>query len=292
MKPIALRRWTGGLLLLASAGVSAAPTPLADRLLAIDEDARAVPLAERVQRLQAAYQADPLASMLAESCQAVPAERVEDAFAATQLVNFYAPDAQRLDQMQCLLPRLRGQGDAEKARADELHRALIAQRRFAQANALRADAGLDAKVLPEITGDMVAARQVLVLSDADHAVRRTLPQQGWQVVALVHPYCGFSQRALAAITTDPAFAGLRPHLQLVVPNDQSWPSQQMLDWNRAHPDLPMQPLQPGPAWTALRTGQTPTFHLLKDGELTTTALGWENDGQALRALQALMEAPR
>ncbi len=292
MKSTALRRWIGGLLLLASAGVSAAPTPLADRLLAIDEDARAMPLAERVQRLQAAYQADPLASMLAEGCQTVPAERVEDAFAATQLVNFYAPDAQRLDQMQCLLPRLQGQGDAMKARADELHRALIAQRRFAQANALRADAGLDAKVLPGITGDTVAARQVLVLSDAEHAVRRTLPQQGWQVVALVHPYCGFSQRALAAITTDPAFAGLRPHLQLVVPNDQSWPIQQMLDWNRAHPDLPMQPLQPGPAWTALRTGQTPTFHLLKDGALMTTALGWENDGQALRALQALMEAPR
>ncbi len=292
MKSTALHRWMGGLLLLASAGVSAAPTPLADRLQAIDEDARAMPLAERVQRLQVAYQADPLASMLAEGCQAVPAERVEDAFAATQLVNFYAPDAQRLDQMQCLLPRLRGQGDAAKARADELHRALIAQRRFAQANALRADAGLDAKVLPGITGDTVAARQVLVLSDADHAVRRTLPQQGWQIVALVHPYCGFSQRALAAITTDPAFAGLRPHLQLVVPNDQNWPIQQMLDWNRAHPDLPMQPLQPGPAWTALRTGQTPTFHLLKDGALMTTALGWENDGQALRALQALMEAPR
>ncbi|HYQ22665.1 hypothetical protein [Stenotrophomonas sp.] len=292
MKSTALRRWMGGLLLLASAGVSAGPTPLADRLLAIDEAARAMPLAARVQRLQAAYQADPLASMLAEGCQAVPAERVEDAFAATQLVNFYAPDAQRLEQMQCLLPRLRGQGDAAKARADELHRALIAQRRFAQANALRAATGLNAKVLPEITGDAAATRQVLTLTDAGHAIRRTLPQQGWQVVALVHPYCGFSQRALAAITTDPAFAGLRPQLQLVVPNDQSWPIQQMLDWNRAHPDLPMQPLQPGPSWTALRTGQTPTFHLLKDGALMTTALGWENDGQALRALQALIEAPR
>jgi len=290
MKSTALRRWMGGLLLLASAGVSAAPTPLADRLLAIDEDARAMPLAERVQRLQAAYQADPLVSVLAQDCTAVPAERVEDAFAATQIINFYAPDARQLEQMQCLLPQL--QDASAQARTAELHRAFIAQRRFAQANALRAAAGLDAKVLPEITGDTAASRQVLTLTDADHAVRRTLPQQGWQVVALVHPYCGFSQRALAAITTDPAFAGLRPHLQLVVPNDQSWPIQQMLDWNRAHPDLPMQPLQPGPAWTALRTGQTPTFHLLKDGALTTTALGWENDGQALRALQALMEAPR
>lgn len=290
MKSTALRRWMGGLLLLASAGVSAAPTPLADRLLAIDEDARAMPLAERVQRLQAAYQADPLVSVLAKDCTAVPAERVEDAFAATQIINFYAPDARQLEQMQCLLPQL--QDASAQARTAELHRAFIAQRRFAQANALRAAAGLDAKVLPEITGDTAATRQVLTLTDADHAVRRTLPQQGWQVVALVHPYCGFSQRALAAITTDPAFAGLRPHLQLVVPNDQSWPIQQMLDWNRAHPDLPMQPLQPGPAWTALRTGQTPTFHLLKDGALTTTALGWENDGQALRALQALMEAPR
>lgn len=84
MTSTVLRRWMGGgLLLLASAGVSAAPTPLADRLLAIDEDARAMPLAERVQRLQAAYQADPLASMLVEGCRAVPAERVEDAFAAT-----------------------------------------------------------------------------------------------------------------------------------------------------------------------------------------------------------------
>lgn len=290
MKSTALRRWMGGLLLLASAGVSAAPTPLADRLLAIDEDARAMPLAERVQRLQAAYQADPLVSVLAQDCTAVPAERVEDAFAATQIINFYAPDARQLEQMQCLLPQL--QDASAQARTAELHRAFIAQRRFAQANALRAAAGLDAKVLPEITGDTAATRQVLTLTDADHAVRRTLPQQGWQVVALVHPYCGFSQRALAAITTDPAFAGLRRHLQLVVPNDQSWPIQQMLDWNRAHPDLPMQPLQPGPAWTALRTGQTPTFHLLKDGALTTTALGWENDGQALRALQALMEAPR
>lgn len=286
----ALCRWMCGLLLMVSTGVSATATPLADRLQAMDQEALALPLAARVQRLQAAYQADPLVSLLVQGCAAVPAERVEDAFAATQLINFYAPDARLLDQMQCLLPRL--QGEAAQARTAELHRALIAQRRFDQANALRATARLDAMVLPAITGETLAARQVLVLTDADHAIRRTLPQQGWQVVALVHPYCGFSRRALAAITTDPDFAWLRPHLQLVVPNDQNWPIQQMLDWNRAHPDLPMQPLQPGPAWAALRTGQTPTFHLLKNGELTTTALGWENDGQALRALQELMDASR
>jgi hypothetical protein len=292
MMPTVLCRWICGVLLLSSAAVSAGPTPLADRLRTLDEDARELPLAERVQRLQAAYQTDPLASGLSQGCQTVPVERVEDAFAATQLLNFYAPDARRLDQMHCLLLRLQKQGKVLKTRTDELHRALISQRRFAQANALRTDAGLEAKVLPEISGDTTAARQVLVLTDAHHAVRRTLPQQGWQVVALVHPYCGFSQRALAAITADPAFAWLRPHLQLVVPDDQNWPIQHMMEWNRAHPDLPMQPLQPGPDWTTLRTGQTPTFHLLKDGELTATALGWANDGQALRALQVLMEGPR
>lgn len=283
------RRMLAALLLLTPLAW-AGPARLDERLRVLDQASLRQPMAERVSQLQHAYAADPLTAAMIDGCADVPADRLDEAFEATVLVNFYAKQPLLLQRLRCLLPRLRASGAATPEQLKAVHRAMIAQRQFAQANALRASEGLDVALMPQLQGAVSPQRQVLMLADAGHAQRQDLPQQGWRVLAIVHPYCGFSMRALAAISTEPAWAWLRPHLQLVVPNDQSWPIGPMLEWNQAHPQLPLQPLQPGPAWASLSTGETPTFHLLHDGDLVTTITGWENDGQALAELQERLQA--
>ncbi|MBD8637247.1 hypothetical protein [Stenotrophomonas sp. CFBP 13725] len=283
-------------LLLSSSVAAAAPldpaTGLAARMQALDEGSGGQPLAQRIQHLRAVYVSDARVAALdtqsSDLCDTVAASDLDDLFAATWQLNFYAREPALLQRMTCLFQRMKQSGTASAQAARDLYGALVAQRRFAAANALGQSEALKVDELPVVSGERTAGLQVLQLQDALHARLAELPRDGTRVIALVHPYCGFSMDALAAIADDPTLAWLRPQLQVVVPSDNNWPVTRMLEWNAAHPDLPMQPMQPGAAWAPLLTGSTPTFHVLRDGELRASASGWTDDGAALRKLRPVI----
>lgn len=287
-------------LLLSSPVATAEPSDpaagLAERLQALDEGSGGQPLAQRIKHLRAVYVSDARVAALDrqpyDQCGTAADGDLEDLFAATGQLNFLAREPALLQRMTCLFQRLKQSGTDRAQAARDLYGALIAQRQFAAANVLRQREALKVDALPVVSGERTAGLQVLQLQDALHARLAELPRNGTRVIALVHPYCGFSMQALAAIADDPTLAWLRPQLQVVVPSDSTWPITRMLKWNAAHPDLPMQPMQPGAAWTPLLTGLTPTFHVLRDGELRASATGWADEGAAVRKLRSLLEEGR
>lgn len=273
----------------AIARTEAVPGSLHGRLVALDADP-AQPVAERLAAMRAVYAHIAPEVMQPGDCAALPDDRLQDLFQSTALIAFYAREPATLLRLQCLYEAL----VARDLAVDDHHRSmrgsLIALQRFDQANALNARLRTAPTALPVIRGPAPAGRPLLQLEGIAHVQRAALAEDGLRVVAVVHPHCGFSRRALQAIITQPEYAWLRGHLQLVVPIGQAWPGQEMLDWNSTHPDLPMQPMVRDASWEGLDTDQTPVFHLLRDGEVIHTVAGWPTEGADLSRIRAALDA--
>lgn len=217
-----MRRMMGLALVLAmqsavgSDGRGSSPA-LAGELEALDEASFTMPIAQRAGLLRARYDAAAQVKAITGQCDGVAAQARPDLFEATRTVNFYQRDPVLLARMRCLLDDMQRDGQATPLHATRLHGALIAQRRFEDANTLRDAQQLDVPRLPVIRGTAGPGLPVLRLDGQGHADRTGLPDSGWRIVALVHPYCGYSRRALDAIATDDRFAPLQGRLQLVVP---------------------------------------------------------------------------
>lgn len=272
----------------AAAGTQAVPGSLYAELQALDDDP-ALPAAGRLAAMRLAYARAAPDVMQPGDCAALPDARLQDLFDATALIAFYARDPATLARLQCLYDTLQTRALATEDQHRAMRGALIALQRFDAANALGARLSKTPSALPEIRGTSLPGRPVLRLGSLAQVERAVLAEDGLRVVAVVHPYCGFSRRALEAITTAAEYAWLRDHLQLLVPIGQVWPGQEMLDWNAAHPDLPMQPMVADPAWQDVETDQTPLFHLMRDGKVIDTVAGWPPEGADLRALRAALD---
>lgn len=279
------------LLLSPSANACTAPVPgsLHARLQALDADP-AQPVAVRLAAMRDAYAHAAPETMQPGDRSALPDARLQDLFDATALVAFYAREPATLARLQCLYDALATRDLARDDQHRAMRGALIALQRFDQANALNGRLATTPAVLPAIHGVPLPGRPLLRLNRLAQVERAVLAEDGLRVVAVVHPHCGFSRHALQAITTGPEYAWLRERLQLVVPIGQAWPGQDMLDWNLAHPTLPMQPMVADPSWALLDTGQTPVFYLLRDGVVIQTVTGWVPDGADLGAIRAALES--
>lgn len=274
---------------LATARNDAVPGSLHAQLQALDDDP-ARPVAERLAAMRAAYAHAAPDAVQPRECAALPDARLQDLFESTALIAFYARDPATLARLQCLYDALVARDLAAEPQHRSMRGALIALQRFAQANALNGRLSSTPAPLPEIRGTPLPGKPVLRVNSLAQVERAVLAEDGLRVVAVVHPYCGFSRRALQAITTEPQYAWLRDHLQLVVPIGQAWPGQEMLEWNAAHPTLPMQPMVTDASWQVLDTGQTPVFYLLRDGKVIDTVTGWAPEGADLRAIRTALEA--
>lgn len=272
----------------ALAGTDAVPGSLHAALRVLDDDP-ARPAAERLAAMRLAYAHAAPVVMQPSECAALPDARLQDLFESTALIAFYARDPATLARLQCLYDTLQARARATEEQHRAMRGALIALQRFDAANALRGRLAKPPSALPDIRGTPLPGRPVLRLDSLTQVQRAVLAEDGLRVVAVVHPYCGFSRRALEAITTAPEYAWLHDHLQLLVPIGQAWPGQEMLDWNAAHPGLPMQPMVADPAWRDVDTDQTPLFHLMRDGKVIDTVVGWPPEGADLRALRVALE---
>ncbi len=277
-------------LILAIPIAMAVERPLFDSLTQVDRAATSAPVPQRVAAMRSAYaQAAPV-RMERSHCLALTDERLEDLFQATALIAFYARDTSSLERLQCLHDALVARGQASAAHHRALHGTLISLQHFERANAVGAALADAVAPLPTIRGSVPQGKPLLGLISLDEAERVALSEDGLRVVAMVHPYCGFSRRALEAITTQAKYAWLRPHLQLVVPIGQQWPGQELIDWNAAHAELPMRPMVVDPAWGGFEQSETPAFHLVRDGTVIATVTGWRGEGAELGAIRAAWDA--
>ncbi|WP_369975384.1 hypothetical protein [Xanthomonas bundabergensis] len=215
----------------------------------------------------------------------------DDLFRATAFAELYSLEVADVDALGCLYRKLAAAGVLTRWHTQTYAGALVSVSRYSEANELRERTeapGLP--VLPQLQVPRVSAGQgwrMLSIQDRLHA-----QVQAWNpeahhphVVAVVHPACAFSVRALSEIEQRPELQWLRDKLLLVVPPDASLPLDGILAWNTAHPSLPMHPMYLRADWKALTSLDTPTFYLVRDGHVVGSFEGWPNQ-QGVAALRA------
>lgn len=280
------------LLLGAACVVSANASPpraIDERLLEQDRATMTLPPLQRIEGLVRTYEAWMPAGTGMGTCSRLATEDVEPGFRATAHLAKYVADDTWLARLQCFHDALEARGLASSTYRDDFIDALVAMRRFPEANRLIAQGQTSRQRLPVIDDDVRSQRGVLELQPGGRV--RWKPwyyRAGWEVIAFVHPRCGFSRRALARISRDPSWSWLRSRLRLVVQRGPRWAEEGVRQWNALNPGLPMQ-LQAGAAgWERLDSYETPVFHLLRNGKIESTVVGWQDDGVQLDAFRARM----
>lgn len=215
----------------------------------------------------------------------------DDLFRATAFAERYSLETADVDSLGCLYRKLAAAGGLTDWHTQTYAGALVSVSRYSEANDLRARTGAPGlPVLPELQVPRASAGpgwRMLSIQDHMHA-----QVQAWnpdahrpQIVAVVHPACAFSVRALSEIEQRPQLQWLRDNLLLVIPPDASLPLDGILEWNAAHPKLRMHPMYLRADWKPLASLDTPTFYLVRDGHVIDSFEGWPNP-QGLAALRA------
>ncbi|MET4574851.1 hypothetical protein ABIA68_003742 [Stenotrophomonas rhizophila] len=225
-------------------------------------------------------------------CDSIPIDRREDLFLATHLVVVHRPDALLVDRLICLHDAIVATNNARPYHHHRVHGVLVASRRFSAANELRRKFGISVSEVPalELAGGTGPRR--LLLSE-DGVTDVPWPnQEGWQIVAVVHPHCAPSQRAMSKVMDGGTWSWMLPMLTLLVPAGSAWEEGEMRKWNAHHPTHPMAAEVPGRTPKGVATNETPVFHLLQNGRVIDTLRGMPEDGEALKAWRSrVVEEP-
>ena len=218
----------------------------------------------------------------------------EELFRATAFAEFYSLADADVDTLGCLYGELSADGRSTDWHTLTYAGALVTVARFATANQYLAQVeGGRTPMLPQITSapDLPAGAQWRYLSlesDSSAITNAWTPVTGQlQIVAVVHPACAFSARALSDIASQNDLRWLRERLLLLVPPDPSLPAEGILHWNSAHPNLPMQRMYTRSDWQPLSNLDTPTFYLMRGAEVVQVFEGWPN-AEGLAKMQAAL----
>jgi hypothetical protein len=247
---------------------------------------------QRTERIKKHYQ-----SLMAgrDPCSLANDEKsLDDIFKATALVQLYSLSESHANTLGCLYQKLLRSETVSTWHTITYAGALVSIARFDDANRLLEEIkDRQTSPLPVIKQAPADANRdswrLLSLKNADEASvsQWTSAPEHLQVVAVVHPSCGPSARAMAGITTRSDLAWLRGRLTLLVPPDSTLPASGILEWNRANPDLPMHRMYTRDDWAALASLDTPTFYLMQGTQVIERFEGWPNDA-GLQRLQAAL----
>ncbi|MCD7099704.1 hypothetical protein [Stenotrophomonas sp. MMGLT7] len=220
--------------------------------------------------------------------------RADDLFRATAFAELYSLSESDVDTLGCLYQELSRNGKTSRWHVLTYAGALVTVARYADANRLSKHVP-DGRMplLPELTAAPSLSKgwRFISLENEAHADVRNwtpLPDQ-LQIIAVVHPACAFSVRALADIESREDLRQMRDHLLLVVPPDASLPNKALLTWNGTHPDMPMHVMYTRDDWQALPSLDTPTFYLMSGTQLVQTFEGWPNADGVIRMQAAFSQ---
>ena len=175
--------------------------------------------------------------------------------------------------------------DSELGVADEQHRtfffqALVGHRRFEEARAFKLQhPTLEVEDIPDIAE-----------VDFDHPVAYRIDESGSQLVplsmdlseirlvAVVHPLCSFSNRAMTVIGSKQN--SIRPSRAIyLTPVGQRLHLSELLEWNAAHDSVEIVLTNTRDDWPFISNWGTPSFYILKDGQVQDRLTGWPDDSQ-------------
>lgn len=208
--------------------------------------------------------------------------------------NFYYGGT-RVEAHAAVFAELARRKTASALEIEDMHRSLIAGRRWQQAVAFAKEhpqvplEGLPAHI---VAGDPGAPGPHYWRFDPgeDRLTREPLGvAEGVTLVVVSSPGCHFSRDAIAALEKDPGLDQALPERRVFVSLGAARLELEHLGrWNAAHPRFQHVLADRPQAWPFVRRWSTPQFLFLVDGELVAEVEGWPEEGQ----VEALVAASR
>lgn len=221
------------------------------------------------------------------------------AFRAASLAWGYIEDERYLADLRAVFGELADRGIASTSQKVDFLGALVRARHFDAARAFARELrkqhpDLDIEPIPEISGEVDAAEPWVyaVADDAKHLERVPLPvSKGMHLLVVAHPLCGFSRQAMTDLAADDELGPVVRRLATwLSPVDGRLYLPEVADWNRSHPQTPVVLTHRRNQWPMIDDWSTPTFYLLRDGELVGKVQSWPLDTGNRAALAGLLRA--
>ncbi len=271
------------------------PTPILDAFHAAYDARIELPMSEQGPALLPTYQS-LFAEMIAQPETATSPELRQLAQAAATM-HALTGDTQYLAHHQTAVDRLHVRGDHQPTDIDWLYRSLVTARDLAAARALaqRHD-DVPLQPLPDIVpliGRPPGSRLVYRIDGENPRLYEQAIRFDEQpkLVAIVHPGCPFSRRALVDLGQDRDFLDLVGDkvLWLSDPNGL-FHLRFYQDWQREHPGIGMVlPVDPWD-WPFVHAWAFPTFLLVVSDQVVDSIQGWPKESAKQRAeLMAMLK---
>lgn len=212
-------------------------------------------------------------------------------FRAAGLAAYKTHDPRYLHDLGIDLTELHNRGLATPRQIAEVHDALVAARRFKDANALAsAYPAADIKPLPPLkqAPDVHDGYPtVLVMEAKGNSMLHKAVDMHESLRLVVVAGCHFSEDAVRAIRADPKLDKLFRDHAIWLANENE-PPLAVLQWNREFPHQPMYIAWRNSEWPMLDSWAIPTFYVFRDGNLVDQWSGWQAD-TGLQSLRTHLE---
>jgi hypothetical protein len=277
------------------------PSPIAKRLdamLAAEHETllnpASRPALERAASVEQRFQSDFAAEFTPSGLAHHDEEDLSDLLRAASMRSFYSNTPETLAPMRAVVAELDRRGALRHHHALTLHGALLQFRRFDEASELAAAHALEVPILRarRAVGDGENGRRIWAATSNDTVEeRRATLGSDIGLVMIAQPHCGFSKRAMAAISANPrAIEAFANHALVLVPQSAGVDARAVHRWNTAHPELTMLFVDAETDWPEIEDWETPVFHLLRDGKPAETVVGWPDDSRLEAVLRLLDDA--
>ena len=171
--------------------------------------------------------------------------------------------------------------------------AMIAVRRFDRAREIATAYAFEHERVPSaVVGEPDDGRPAgFDVEEDGNTPNRVHPAlDGERIVAVVTPDCHFAEKALPDIASDPELGPLfRMRAYLLVPQERDLGLDDVLAWNRQHPDLPMRLVERERDWPGIDWDSIPAFFRLFDGKVIDSVRGWPPDGRSADMIRVWTE---
>ncbi len=225
-------------------------------------------------------------------------------FQATQLAAFYTWRDRDTTNLVKIYAALEKRGIATRKEGLETYQALVAARRFKQADAIAAaHPSLGLHPLPKVVDEASSGRDgpavLAVALNKPNLVRRRIDiDQPALIVVLAEPHCHFARNGIGAIEADPVLGRIfRDHAVWLAPPEGHLYFSTFQKWNRTHPDAKMVLAVTHRDWPMLDTWALPTFYFLQNGYKVAEVIGWTGPAErevltaAARSIGLLKKKP-
>lgn len=253
------------------------------QLLDIERSSRLASTTERAQAIESGYRQTFRDLSPAEINELTDTE-IGFEFRGAYTALFYTRNKSYLEIMDRYLSELERRGTAQDTLRRDYYQALIKVRNFEEASKYKEiHRELPLERIPSIKHAKNSARGSRIYHAAPEKFELSSESialnQGTHVIAVVHPLCTPSGRAIRDILNDrKTWKAMKGVTHWVLPQDTRLNFEQVQSWNRQNPEVEMVLTHDIREWPLLEDWSTPHFYLISDGKLIDKFGGWPLEG--------------